>query len=135
MMSPQNMSGPMRSGMELFRRHSSMKRTVTDVRGGVRAKTVSADPQTAALLKAHVHEMYARLDQNRAFPYPMSRSVSGLFQNAGGYRRQLEDLPNGVAITETSSDPKVVALIRAHAREINGFVREGMPAMMRGMMS
>jgi hypothetical protein len=28
----------------------------------------------------------------------------------------------------------MVAVIRAHTREIDGFVRDGMPAMMRGMM-
>jgi hypothetical protein len=29
---------------------------------------------------------------------------------------------------------EMVELIQAHAREITGFVNEGMPAMMRGMM-
>ena len=42
--------------------------------------------------------------------------------------------PKGVAVTETADDAAKIATIRAHAREINGFVREGMPAMMRGMM-
>lgn len=35
---------------------------------------------------------------------------------------------------ETSDDPALTDAIRAHAREVNGFVRDGMPAMMQGMM-
>src|SRR6266851_3167929 len=37
-------------------------------------------------------------------------------------------------LTETSSDPEVTKAIREHAQEVSGFVRDGMPAMMRGMM-
>ncbi|MGH7030430.1 MAG: hypothetical protein ACREEZ_08400 [Stellaceae bacterium] len=101
---------------------------------GVHAVTESDDPQTASLIQAHVGEMYRRLDQKRAFPYPMSRSVPVMFANSAGYQRVFQATPKGVAITETADDPAMVAVIRQHAREISGFVREGMPAMMRGMM-
>jgi hypothetical protein len=37
-------------------------------------------------------------------------------------------------VTETSRDPRLVQAIRDHAKEITGFVEQGMPAMMRGMM-
>ena len=40
----------------------------------------------------------------------------------------------GVQVTETSSDPELTQAIRAHAQEVSGFVRDGMPAMMQGMM-
>jgi hypothetical protein len=46
----------------------------------------------------------------------------------------LEATPTGIAVTETANDPAMVAIIREHAREISGFVRDGMPAMIRGMM-
>ncbi len=134
MMRPDNMMGPMRTGMELFMRHREIRRTVTELPNGIHAVTESDDPQTAALIQAHVGDMYRRLDQNRAFPYPMSRSIPAMFANSTAYRRKLEATPKGVAVTETSDDPAMVAVIRAHAREIDGFVREGMPAMMRGMM-
>ena len=134
MMSPDNMAGPMRTGMELFARHTLIRRTVTQLPNGVHVVTESDDPQTAALIQAHVSEMYQRLDANRAFPYPMSRSVPAMFAHSTDYQRKLEATPKGVAVTETSNDPAMVAVIRAHARELNGFVREGMPAMMREMM-
>lgn len=134
MMMPGNMMGPMRTGMELFMRHAQIRRTVTELPNGVRAVTESDDPQTAALIQAHVGAMYRRLDQDRAFPYPMSRSVPAMFAHSTRYRRTLETTPNGVAITETAKDPAMIAIIREHAREISGFVRDGMPAMTRGMM-
>jgi predicted lipid-binding transport protein (Tim44 family) len=126
--------GPMRTGMELFMRHTQIRRSVTELPNGVHAVTESDDPQTAALIQAHVGEMYQRLDEERAFSYPMSRSVPAMFAHSTLYQRQLEATPKGVAVTETAEDPALIATIREHARELNGFVREGMPAMMRGMM-
>lgn len=35
---------------------------------------------------------------------------------------------------ETADDPALTDAIRAHSREVNGFVQEGMPAMMQQMM-
>ena len=134
MMSSANMNGPMRTGMQLFQRHGEVRRTVTEVPGGVHAVSESDDPHTASLLQEHVSEMYARLDQDRTFPYPMSRSVPAMFANNSRYSRKLTMLPQGIAVTETSEDAGMVEIIRAHAREINGFVKDGMPAMMRNMM-
>jgi hypothetical protein len=131
---PDNMMGPMRTGMELFMRHREIRRSVTELPNGIHAVTESDDPQTAALIQAHVSAMYQRLDQNRAFPYMMSRSVPAMFAHSTRYRRKLTATPKGVAVTETSDDPAMVAIIRQHARELNGFVRDGMPAMMREMM-
>ncbi|MDA3877667.1 MAG: hypothetical protein PF483_11335 [Halothiobacillus sp.] len=134
MMSKENMQGPMRTGMELFQRHELIHRQVTELPNGVHVVTTSNDPATASIIKKHVVEMYARLDKNQPFPYPVSKSVPKMFANPTGYQRKLEVLPNGIAITETSADHEMVAVIRAHAQELNGFVKEGMPAMMREMM-
>lgn len=134
MMSPENMRGPMRTGMELFERHRLMQRHVTELTDGVRSVTVSDDPATAALIQEHVADMYRRLDENRPFAYPMSNSVPQMFADPTGYQRKLELLPDGVAVTETSANPAMVRVIKAHARELDRFVQEGMPAMMRNMM-
>ena len=69
-MSGGNMGGPMRTGMALFMRHADIRRTVTDVPGGVRVETTSEIPRTAALIQQHVGEMYQRLDNEQPFPYP-----------------------------------------------------------------
>ncbi|MDE1951401.1 MAG: hypothetical protein KGL51_02185 [Betaproteobacteria bacterium] len=134
MMSPENMRGPMRTGMELFERHKLIQRKVTELPDGVHDVTTSNDPTTAALIQEHVVDMYARLAQDRPFPYPMSNSVPQMFAHPTQYQRKLVILPDGVAVTETSSDPEMVAVIKAHSRELDRFAKEGMPAMMRGMM-
>jgi hypothetical protein len=61
----------------------------------------------------------------------MSSNLPALFQNASGYRRHLSLTAKGVVVTETSSDPRLANAIRGHAKEVSGFVRDGMPAMMR----
>ena len=134
MMSPGNRNGPMRTGMDLFERHKLIRREVKELPDGVYDVTTSTDPTTAALIQEHVVDMYARLAQDRPFPYPMSNSVPQMFANPTQYQRKLDILPDGVAVTETSSDPEMVAVIKAHSRELDRFAKEGMPAMMRGMM-
>ena len=124
----------MRNGMELFARHAEIRRSVTELPNGIRAVTQSDDPQTAGLIQAHVSEMYQPLDRIRPFPYPMSRSVPAIFAHSAHCRRKLEATAKGVAVSETADGPAMVAVIREHAREITGFVREGMPAMVRGTM-
>ena len=64
----------------------------------------------------------------------MSDSLPTMFRNASRYNRHLELTKAGVAVTETSEGPVVLAAIRRHALEVTGFVRDGMPAMMHGMM-
>ena len=64
----------------------------------------------------------------------MSGSLPTLFRQANGYRRQLTLTTTGVVAEETADDPALAQAIRAHAQEVTGFVRDGMPAMMQGMM-
>ena len=117
--------------MDLFNRHMELRRTVAEIRGGVRTTTESDAPDLVAKLQAHVSSMYNHVEQ-RAEVTCMSDSLPTLFRNASGYRRQLALTPNGVSVTETSSDPALTRAIRKHAQEVSGFVRDGMPAMMRG---
>jgi hypothetical protein len=125
--------GDMRRYAEMFNRHSEITRTVEEIPGGVRTTTQSNSPDLAAQLQAHVSSMYSHLDQGTEVMC-MSDSLPTLFRNANGYRRQLTFTPTGVIAEETADDPALTQAIRAHAREVTGFVHDGMPAMMRGMM-
>ncbi len=120
--------------MELFQRHAQVHRKVTFLPNGVHAISISANPETAALLQAHVSQMYERLAEDKPFPYPMSKSVPIMFAHPKLYHRKLDLLKDGVAVTETSDDQEMVRVIHEHAREITRFVKDGMPAMMRSMM-
>src|SRR6201997_2176986 len=119
--------------MDMFSRHTEITRTVEEIPGGVRTTTQSASPDLAAQLKAHVSSMYSHIEQG-AEVMCMSGSLPTLFRRSDGYRRQLTITPTGVIAEETADDPDLVQTIRAHAREVTGFVNEGMPAMMQGMM-
>jgi hypothetical protein len=134
MMGMGDMMGPMHTGMQLFHRHGDIRRRVTRLPNGIRAVTESDNPDVAALIQEHVADMYDRIDRGRPFPYPMSRTVPVMFRNTGRYRRQLELTPKGIVVTETAERADMVKVIQAHAEEINGFVEDGMPAMMRDMM-
>jgi hypothetical protein len=118
---------------EMFNRHSEITRTVEEIPGGIRTTTQSDSPDLVAQLQAHVSTMYTHLDQG-AEVMCMSGSLPTLFRRANGYRRQLTFTPTGVIAEETADDPVLMQAIRAHALEVTGFVRHGMPAMMRGMM-
>lgn len=128
-------AGPMDMSryMEMFMRHSEINRRVEDIPGGVRTTTESSSADLAAQLQAHVSSMYAHLDQGTEVAC-MSQSLPTLFRHASGYRRQLTLTPTGVIAEETADDPALTDGIRAHAREVTGFVQDGMPAMMQGMM-
>ena len=119
--------------MDMFARHNEISRTVEEIPGGVRTTTESNSPDLAAQLKAHVSSMYSHLGDGPEMMC-MSQTLPTLFRNASGYRRQLTLTPTGVTAEETSDDPNLTEVIRAHAREVTGFVTEGMPAMMEGMM-
>ena len=119
--------------MDLFARHTEIRRTVEEIHGGVRTVTESDAPELVAQLQGHVASMYEHLERSNEVTC-MSKTLPTLFRNAGGYRRRLTTTPKGVVVTETSSEPRLARIIREHAHEVTGFVREGMPAMMQGMM-
>lgn len=119
--------------MDMFMRHNQINRVVEEIPGGVRTTTESSSPDLTAQLQAHVSSMYTRLAQGSEVMC-MSQSLPTLFRNAGGYRRELTFTPTGVIAVETADDPNLVQAIRDHAQEVSGFVRDGMPAMMGGMM-
>ena len=119
--------------MEMFDHHAEIRRSVERLPNGVRTTTESDNPRIVRLLQEHVASMYQHVNEGQEVQC-MSDSLPTMFRDASKYQRHLEPTPKGVSITETSSDPVVLAAIRRHADEVSGFVREGMPAMMRGMM-
>ena len=79
-------------------------------------------PELAAQLKTPVSSMYSHLGDGADVHEP---DPPTLFRNASGYRRQLTLTPAGVIAEKTSDDPNLTEVIRAHAREVTGFVTEG----------
>jgi len=119
--------------MDMFAHHTEITRLVQEIPGGIRTITESHNPRITSLLQTHVSRMYEHVASGEEVRC-MSTSLPTMFRNAAGYYRRLTLTPRGVAIEETSSDQDLVRVIRLHAREVSGFVTEGMPAMMRMMM-
>jgi len=114
----------------LFASRDQIRRTVTDIPGGVRATTESDNPAVVAQLREHVHSMYARLEENRPIN-ARDPLFAAIFENADKIHVQMENTPQGITVTETSDDPAVVELVRRHADVVSLFLENGMPEMMR----
>ncbi|OLD50504.1 MAG: hypothetical protein AUI42_02885, partial [Actinobacteria bacterium 13_1_40CM_2_65_8] len=96
----------MSSYMNLFDRHTEIRRTVEAIDDGIRTTTESDAPDLVGQLQAHVSSMYAHLNQHAEVTC-MSSSLPTLFRNSSDYRRELTLTAKGVVVIETSSDPRL----------------------------
>ena len=119
--------------VEMFQHHQQIRRSVEHLKNGVRTVTESNNPRITALLQSHVSKMYEHVAKGQEVRC-MSDSLPTMFRHPSRYRRELSLTPRGVAVEETSDDANVLHAIQRHADEVSAFVREGMPAMMKGMM-
>lgn len=106
-----------------------IERQVQDAENGVLTVTRAPhSPEAAAAIHRHVHEMKGLLEEGGAVRMwdPLFRE---LFAVAEEISMQIEELVDGMRVTETSENPEVVALIRAHARKVNEFIDRGPAAV------
>ena len=122
----------MRLVHEMLANNDKIRRTVTNLPGGIRTVTESDDPQTAQYLKAHVASMEKRLAEGRVFNL-FSPTLPILFEKKDRIKTVIEPTGKGVVVTQTSADAEVVAALQAHAAEVSELAREGMVAFMRNM--
>lgn len=109
---------------ELLGQHGEIERTVTETPNGVRTQTTSDNAEVAAKIRDHVDAMKKRIEGGS----PVRRwdpLFNAIFANADKVQMQLKEIPGGVEVVEFSDDPKVVALIQAHAKVVSGFVDSG----------
>ncbi len=111
--------------------HERIDRRVEEIPGGIRAVTWSDDEEVAALIRTHVRQMKARLEDGHPIRQmdPVFREI---FEHHEAIEIEIEEVPGGVRVTETSDDPQVVLLIRQHAeRAVSEFVADGMERAMQ----
>lgn len=120
---------------ELVASHDQIRRTVTNLPEGIRTVTESDDPRIAQLIKQHVARMGERVGAGRMLGVPIeSPAVHALYANKDKIRTTSEPTASGIVVVQTSSDPKVIALLQQHAVEVSELVRGGMAAMHTAMM-
>ena len=118
--------------------HDHIKRTVTNLPNGIRTVTESDDPALAAQIKNHVAEMGQRVAAGDDPGLPIETdSLHAIFRYKDNIRTSYEQTSNGIAVVQTSDDPKAVLALQAHAAEVSELVRGGMAVahevMMRNM--
>lgn len=130
MMDP-DMMRDMRVIHDLLTHHQDIRRTVQDLSYGIRATTTSARPDVAERIRTHVEQMRSRLDRDAPIRQ-MDPLFAEIFERAHEIELEVEQVPGGVRVDETSRDPVTVMLIRQHAhRAVSEFVDEGMDRAMR----
>ncbi len=118
----------MRTIHALFDQHRQIRRTVTVIEQGVETLTEADDARTRALIVEHAQAMKNRLVRHQ--PIRMWDPLfAALFRNADKIHMEVIPTLKGVKVVETSTDPDVVKLIRAHAEGVSEFVREGASVM------
>jgi len=127
-----NSAADMGVAMNLIHENTKIRRSVTRLPDGIKTLTESDDPQIAQEIKAHVARMSSRLQEGKEFNV-FSTTLPVIFDNAKNIRSTLEFTAKGVIATRTSTDPKVVAALQAHADEVTELVKEGPVAFHRGL--
>ena len=114
----------------LLRNHEKISRDVKELPNGVETLTESDDPDVAAKIKEHVQWMQHRIEETK--PIRMRDPLfAELFRHTEKITMERVETDNGVRVTETSEDPYVAKLIKAHAKAVSGFVERGFDAAMR----
>jgi hypothetical protein len=109
----------------LLDRHDAIERTVEEIEGGVVTVTTSEDPEVAEMIRTHVRSMKRRVDSGHGMRW-WDPVFAELFRNHENIAMEIEDVPGGVRVRETSDDPYTAKLIRQHAvRGVSEFVAEG----------
>jgi len=132
---PMAMGDPARmSDMQVFHflleNRADVRRTVTLLPNGIDTLTESDKPEIATKIKAHVSAMYARLKDGRPIHQRDPLFVE-LFEHADQIDANITYTDKGLRVIETSTDPAVAALLHKHAATVDGFIKNGMPEMMK----
>ena len=117
----------MREAHQLLDSRESLRRTVEEIPGGVRTVTTTSDPDLVPVLQTHVEKM-AELVEGGGRVRRWDPLFVELFDRADEIVIEFEHLKDGIAVVETSTDPEVAKLIRAHAVKVLEFIERGYDA-------
>ncbi|WP_419190105.1 DsrE family protein [Stieleria marina] len=114
----------------LLTNHDKIKRTVKELPDGVETLTESDVPEIADKIKEHTEWMEYRI--KKTHPIRMRDPLfAEIFKHTDKIKMHHEDTEKGVRVVETSDDPYVAKLIKAHAKVVSGFVERGFAEAMK----
>jgi hypothetical protein len=119
----------------MFQNFTKMSRTVENLPNGIRTVTGASDPEVMDALMSHVAGMIARVEQGRDPQIFIQSPTLDIFFARGGKLNTVIDYTDaGIVVTQTSTDPELVAALHAHAAEVTAMVDRGMAAVHEMMM-
>lgn len=107
----------------LLERHDKIERELRELPGGIHSITRSRDPDVVRLLHDHVPSMHERLQ----IDLPLRRwdpLYAELFEHRARITMEVRILEDGVEVVETSDDPWMARLIKAHGQAVSAFAKE-----------
>ena len=113
--------------MTLLLNHGKIRFTIENIPRGVRTITTSKDAEIVRAIRLHAREMKVRVQQGNVIR-PNDPLFAEIFRHHREISNVITDIPGGVSEEETSHNSQVVLLIRAHAKTVAGFVRQGLEA-------
>ena len=119
----------------IFRQHTDIQRQVVKLVNGVQTTTESDNSEVRRAVVGHVAMMVNRLEAGRNPKVAIqSPTLDALFDVHDQIDTQVISTPVGVVVTQTSSNPEVVALLQRHAAEVSDMSARGMQAVHERMM-
>jgi len=114
----------------IFKNHKKIKREVGNIENGIKTITESKDEKVRQSIIDHVTMMVTRMQEGKN-PEVMIQSptLTKLFDYYQEIDTEIELSDDGIALIQTSKNPKVVELLQKHASEINDMVDRGMQAV------
>jgi hypothetical protein len=114
---------------DLFLNHDRIKRSVINLPDGIRTLTESDDPQLAKVIKDHVATMGSRVEEGRDPGLPIETdALHSIFRDKDKIKSTYEVTEKGMAVVQTSTDPKVVRELQEHAAQVSDLAARGMAA-------
>jgi hypothetical protein len=120
----------------LFRNFTLIEREVINLPNGIFTVTTTNDPETYSALVSHVTGMIARVEaQDDPQVIIQSPTLDVFFMRGTEIDTEIEVTAHGIAVTQTSTDPDLVAALQRHAAEVTDMVDRGMHAVHERMMN
>lgn len=121
--------------MVMFHHFDTLSREVENLPNGIRTVTTSSDPMVMQVLVSHVTGMIQRVEESRD-PKVMIQSptLDILFARPEAIETEIEITDAGIVVTQTSTDPEMVAALHTHAAEVSDMAARGMQAVHERMM-
>jgi hypothetical protein len=108
----------------LLDHRKDIRRTVKDLGNGVETVTESDKPEVARKIREHVAAMHRRVKDGKGI-HLRDPLFAEVFRHSDKIRMTVVKTDKGIRVTETSDDPYVAKLIRAHAAVVTKFIENG----------